>query len=111
LWLFYKDQGDRWSIRKIADLDGHPSAINNNNGRTVIVTSHGVSLVNQESGAKEIASLPFAQIYPNSVAEDIHGQIYIGMNAFVVRLIPTKAGYADEWFTKPHCLDSGPPAA
>ncbi len=109
LWLFYKDQGGRWSVKKIADLDGHPSAIYNKNGRTVIVTGHGVSRVNQKSGARETASLPFAQTYPNSVAEDTRGQIYIGMNAFVVRLIPTKTGYADEWFTKPRCLDGDAP--
>ena len=110
LWLFYKDQREQWSINKIAELDGHPSAIYNNRS-TVIVTGHGVTLVNQESAAKEIASLPFAQTYPNSVAEDARGQIYIGMNAFVVQLIPTKTGYADEWFTKPHCLDREAPGA
>jgi hypothetical protein len=110
LWLFYKDQREQWSINKIAELDGHPSAIYNNRS-TVIVTGHGVTLVNQESAAKEIASLPFAQTYPNSVAEDARGQIYIGMNAFVVQLIPTKTGDADEWFTKPHCLDREAPGA
>jgi hypothetical protein len=104
VWLFYKSHSGDWSIRKLADLDGTPRAVYENNGSVLVVTGHGISRVDQSLGVKEIASLPFAQTLPNSVAEDAQGRIYVGMNAFVVRFVPTDTGYVSEWFTKPGCL-------
>jgi len=103
VWLYSKGSDGIWSIKKIADLNGKPSAISSANGDVLAVGGHGVSRLDQALNLTEI-TLPFAQVFPNSIAEDAHGSIYVGMNAFVVRLVPAKTGYTHEWFTKPGCL-------
>jgi hypothetical protein len=103
IWLYSKGRDGEWSIRKIADLYGQPNAANSNNGDALAVSGHGVYRLDQGLNLTEIP-FPFAQTFPNSIAEDAHGRIYVGMNAFVVRLTSAKTGYTHEWFTKSECL-------
>jgi hypothetical protein len=107
VWLYSKGGDSTWSIRKIDDLNGKPSAVSSNNGDALAVGGHGVYRLDQALSLTEIP-LPFTQILPNSIAEDADGRIYVGMNAFVVRLVPAKSGYSHEWFTRPGCLAGGP---
>lgn len=103
-WLYSKISGEDWSVKKLFDLDGYPRAIYSDKGEILVVTGHGVSRVDELLNHSEVALLPFAQTLPNSVSKDALGRVYIGMNAFVVRLVPTKTGYMHEWFTRPECL-------
>lgn len=103
VWLYSKSSDGNWSVRKLVDLSGKPSVISSENGDVLAVGGHGVFRLDQALNPTEI-SLPFAQVFPNSITEDVHGRIYVGMNAFVVRLVPAKTGYTHEWFTKPGCL-------
>jgi hypothetical protein len=103
VWLYSNGSDGNWSIKKIAALNGKPSVISSANGDVLAVGAHGVSRLDQALNLTEI-TLPFAQVFPNSITEDVHGSIYVGMNAFVVRLVPAKTGYTHEWFTKPGCL-------
>jgi len=104
VWLYSKTSNNDWSIKKLFDLDGYPRVVYSDNGDILAVTGHGVSRVDQSLNLSKIASLPFAQTLPNSLSEDARGRVYIGMNALVVRLVPTKAGYTHEWFTRSECL-------
>jgi hypothetical protein len=103
VWLYSKSSDGNWSIRKLADLNGKPSVISSENGDVLAVGGHGVYRLDQTLNLTE-TSLPFAQTFPNSISKDVHGRIYVGMNAFVVRLVPSKTGYTHEWFTKSECL-------
>jgi ligand-binding sensor domain-containing protein len=103
VWLYSKGSDGSWSIKKVADLNGKPNAASSNNGGALAVGGHGVYRLDQSFNLTEIP-LPFAQTHPNSISEDAQGRIYIGMNAFVVRLVPAKTGYTHEWFTRPGCL-------
>ena len=42
---------------------------------------------------RQIASLPMMDVRPNSIAQDTRGDIYVGMNAFVVRVVSNRNGY------------------
>jgi hypothetical protein len=103
VWLYSKSSNDNWSLRKLADLDGKPNVISSGNGDVVAVGGHGVYRLDQALNLTE-TSFPFALTFPNSISEDAYGRIYVGMNAFVVRLTPAKTGYTHEWFTKSECL-------
>jgi hypothetical protein len=103
VWLYSKGSDGNWSIRKIADLNSKPNAVSSNNGGALAVSGHGVYRLDQALNLTEIP-LSFAQTLPNSISEDVHGRIYVGMNAFVVRLVPARTGYTQEWFTRPGCL-------
>ena len=103
VWLFSKGSDGNWSIKKIADLNGKPNAASSSGGGALAVGGHGVYRLDQSFNLTEIP-LPLAQTHPNSISEDAQGMIYIGMDAFVVRLVPAQTGYTHEWFTKPECL-------
>jgi len=104
VWFYSKGSDGNWSIKKIADLNGKPRVVNSINGNVLAVGGHGVYRLGQALNLTEI-SLPFAQVFPNSITEDVRGNIYVGMNGFVVRLVPAKTGgYSHEWFTKLGCL-------
>jgi hypothetical protein len=103
VWLFSKGSNGNWSIKKIADLNGKPNAASNIDGVALAVGGHGVYRLDQSFNLTEIP-LPLEQTHPNSISEDAQGRIYIGMDAFVVRLVPAKTGYTHEWFTRPGCL-------
>lgn len=104
LWLYSNMHGQGWAIEKKADLKVYPRAIGKSNGGILLVSSDGVYLVNDGFKILQLAALPLLDIGPNSVAEDTRGAIYIGMKAFVIRLVPNQTGYAHEWFTEPGCL-------
>jgi len=104
VWLYAKDSKGSPAIRKLFDLDGDPRAISSEGKDILVVTGHSAYRIDQGLNLFEMALLPLAQTLPNSVSEDFHGRIYLGMNAFVVRLVPATTGYTHQWFTKPGCL-------
>ena len=103
VWLYSKDSDGNWSIKKIVDLNGKPNTAISSDGGALAVGGHGVYHLDQSFNLTEI-SLPLEQTHPNSISEDAQGRIYIGMDAFVVRLVPAKTGYMHEWFTRQGCL-------
>jgi len=104
LWLYEKDSTGNWFIRKLANLDEKPFFVSNSGKEILVVDSRGISRLDQTLNARRIASLPLYGVRPTSVAEDAQGRIYLGMNAFVVRLSPSNSGFVQEWYTKPGCL-------
>ena len=103
IW-FYSDAGGRgWSIQKKADLHGYPKAIGKSGDRILFAFGDGVSIMG-EFIEHQIADLPLFDVRPNSIAQDGNGNIYVGMNAFVVRLAPDRSGYSQQWFTQGDCL-------
>ena len=104
VWLYGKNADQSWSIKKLYEFDGEPTAVYGGDRDILVATHHGIFHLDQSLGLRQIATLPMFQTYPNSITEDAKGRIYIGMNAFVVRLVPTKAGYSHDWFTRSECL-------
>jgi hypothetical protein len=104
IWLFAKAEGRDWSIEKKTDLSGYPRAIGQSGDDILLAYGDGVSVV--DSGFKEhrIANLPLLDIRPNSIARVAESDIYVGMNAFVVRLALGNNGYSQEWLTEQACL-------
>ncbi len=104
VWLYSKGNAGIWSIEKKADLNGYPKAIRNGGSGILLVRGDGVDLVDADFKVRRLAELPLLEVHPNSVAEDARGSIYIGMDAFVVRLVPNQTGYEHEWFAGKKCL-------
>lgn len=104
IWLFAKAAGRDWSIEKKTDLSGYPRAIGQSGDDILLAYGDGVSVV--DSGFKEhrIANLPLLEISPNSIARVEKSDIYVGTNAFVVRLALGTNGYSQEWLTEQVCL-------
>lgn len=104
VWL-YSNVGSRgWLIEKKTDLHGYPNVIQKSNDGILLVDGDGVYLLNDAFKVRQLADLPLMQTHPNSIAEDSSGAIYVGMEAFVVRLVPDHSGYTHEWFAGEGCL-------
>jgi len=104
VWLYSKVDAGGWSIEKKADLNGYPIAIRNRPSGIFLVRGDGVDVVDADFKVRKLAELPLLGIHPTSVAEDARGSIYIGMQVFVVRLVPNQTGYEHEWFVGTGCL-------
>lgn len=102
-WLYSNAEGHGWSIQKKADLRGYPRVIGKSGDRMLFAYGDAVSIM-ENFNERQIAALPLLDVRPNSIAQDAKGDIYVGMNAFVVRLVSGRNGYTQQWFTQPECL-------
>jgi len=103
VWLFSKSDGSEWAIQKKADLHGYPKAAATTGNRTLLAYGDSVSIMENFS-ERQIAVLPLLGTWPNSIVQDGRGDVYIGMNAFVVRLVSDRNGYSQQWFSQRDCL-------
>ena len=102
-WLYSNAEGHGWSIQKKADLHGYPRVIGKGGDRTLFAYGDAVSIM-ENFNERQIAALPMLEVHPNSIAQDAKGDIYVGMNAFVVRLVSDRNGYTQQWYTQRECL-------
>jgi hypothetical protein len=102
-WLYSNEEGHGWSIRKKADLHGFPIAAGISGDRILFAYGDAVSVM-ENFNERQVAALPLLDIRPNSIAQDAKGDIYLGVNAFVVRLVSDRNGYTQQWFTQRECL-------
>ena len=102
-WLYSNEEGHGWSIQKKADLHGFPIVAGINGDRILFAYGDTVSVM-ENFNERQVAALPILNIRPNSIAQDAKGDIYVGVNAFVVRLVSDRNGYKQQWFTQRDCL-------
>jgi len=102
-WFFSNTEGHGWSIQKKADLHGYPKVIGRSGDRMLFAYGDAVSIM-EDFSERQIAAFPLLDVRPNSIAQDAKGDVYVGMNAFVVRLVSDRLGYSQQWFTQGECL-------
>lgn len=107
VWLYSNTGEHGWSLQKKADLHGYPRVIGKSGERILLGYGNAISIMENFS-EHQIAALPLLEVRPNSIAQDAKGDIYVGMNAFVVRLVPDRNGYSQQWFTQRECLQVSP---
>jgi len=103
IWFYSNAEAHGWSLQKKADLHGYPRVVGKSGDRILLAYGDGVSIM-EDFNERQIAALPLLGIHPNSIAQDARSNIYLGMNAFVVRLVSDRKGYSQQWFTQRDCL-------
>jgi hypothetical protein len=104
LWLYSKSNNQDWTIDKKADLHGYPLAAFETPDGIWVANGDSIYRLDDTFRVQNHTDMPWLQLHPNSIATDNSGAIYVGMQAFVVRLTPTKTGYRHEWFVGNGCL-------
>lgn len=104
LWLYSKSINREWIIEKKADLHGYPLATYETTNGIWLATGNSIYLLDQKFAIQNHNDMPWLELHPRSIAEDDSGAVYIGMQAFVVRLTRTVNGYRHEWFVGDGCL-------
>jgi hypothetical protein len=104
LWLYSKSINREWTIEKKVDLHGYPLAAYETTSGIWLATGDSIYLLDDKFEVQNHNDMPWLQLHPNSIAVENSGAVYVGMQAFVVRLIPTGTGYRQEWFVGDGCL-------
>jgi len=104
LWLYSGVIHQKSMLEKKADLHGYPVAVLTTTNGIWMVDGDSIYLLDDKFKVQNLIKMPWLDLHPNSLAEDKNGAIYIGMQALVVRLTPTKTGYMREWFAGEDCI-------
>lgn len=104
LWLYSNSNNRGWAAEKKADSRGYPLAVYETAKGTWMATGDGIYLFDDKFEVQNHSDMPWLELHPNSIASDNKGVVYVGMQAFVVRLTPTSTGYRHEWFVGDGCL-------
>ena len=91
-------------VASIAKLKGVPSAsILTLDKEVLMISENNLIQMTLDGKMRKIAKLPL--YYPNSMAQDNDGSIWIGGRHFVVRIICQNGGMKEEWYVPDNCKD------
>jgi len=102
--VYTLDADGQGELHPLLDLDGAPLAYFRESADSLLVaTTHGISRVSATGTVEVLSTEPFARLFPNSIAEESDGTIYVGMRMFVMRLMHDDRGYFQEWMVSNEC--------
>jgi hypothetical protein len=84
-------------------LDGLAEAVGERGEDFLAATNSGVWLVSRTRAPVRLAAVDLALLIPRSIVEAADGAVYVGLNAFVLRLVPSASGFEAEWMLPPGC--------
>lgn len=94
----------RWRAGLRTDLGASPLAFTVQPDMSIMfMTFSGVRRLEPNGKVEQLSDGDFGFLYPGSVAVLPSGEIYVGMNLYVMRLTPSNAGYREEWFIPKEC--------
>jgi hypothetical protein len=70
----------------------------------VVTTASLVRVTHADRKAKVIQPMRTSSLYPDSMASDDDGTLWIGMRQFVLRLVPNGDQFTPTWFVRATCL-------
>jgi hypothetical protein len=97
------DTEGRIEVDALGSLDGAPRLTVEEGGAFLAVTDQGVWLVRADAAPSRLLQVDLSRLAPTSVVRTSHGVIYIGLAAFVLRLLPTESGFESEWLLPAAC--------
>ncbi|HEX7664553.1 MAG TPA: hypothetical protein VF407_08585, partial [Polyangiaceae bacterium] len=94
-----------WSVKPWLDLGGAAETFARESPSSMLVlTTGGLHRITVSGSDNEIAKTNYDSLYPNSMAIDNRGIVYVGMRQFVTRFVPTAQSYREEWLTREDCV-------
>jgi len=101
----FTETGEEVKVTLLADLGGSPEAVTvDPEGRIVIATPKSVLAFDYSGNVHKLYTSGEDLTYPTSVVVDEHGDIYVGMRFFVLRLVPASgAVYRPQWLMSKKC--------
>lgn len=100
-WLKRAPNG--WTTDTVGKLDGQPQAIVAAPDAMYVVTFESLVRIRTDRTIETIQKVTTEGLYPDSMAVDATGQLWIGMRQFVLRLTPAGGTYTPQWFVEARC--------
>ncbi|MCU0280082.1 MAG: hypothetical protein MUE31_14485 [Candidatus Nanopelagicales bacterium] len=105
-WVYQLNvNGRQVDVRLLGSLDGRACVADRDDTGFLAVTNHGVWSVRADAEPRRLAAVDLMWLLPNSIARAPDGAIYVGMNAFVLRLRASGDLYEPEWLLPVACRD------
>lgn len=94
----------------LADLGTAPSVVSQINADSSwLLTDQGLHQVSRDGSVRDVCEVDFSGLYPNSLAPQRSGRVWVGMRRFIVALQPHSSGQCDvEWFVSDDCVTQVP---
>jgi hypothetical protein len=95
-----------WRMRTVADLGAAPHIYTQTGEDTLLVALSGALVSVELSGRVRVVhrNPVWSGTYPNSIARDPGGRIYVGMRSAVARLTPSVNGLVEDWLVTSDCV-------
>lgn len=101
-WVVH-DHG-AWRSAHTAQLDAGPSTLVAAADAVYTVTPTSLTRIKRDRTVEIVQPIDTTYLYPDSMAVDATGQLWIGMRHYVVRLTPAGARYTIAWLARGPCV-------
>ena len=99
------EQHGSWRGGALTALDAGPSTFAATPEAIYVLTRESLMRVGtKDRKATTIQPVRTAQLYPDSMAIDVDGTMWIGMRQFVVRLTPSGTRFTETWLVRESCV-------
>lgn len=96
--------GEAGEIRHRAELPVAPAYWLQEPAETILLLGDdGLYRMTSDLALEGLYSGDLGSFSPNSMVESTGGEIYVGLNFFILRLTPDGDGYRAQWLVKPEC--------
>lgn len=103
-WLGRDAQG--WHETHVDALDGSVQTFTQSGKSIYVATTVSLTRVDGPKQVRVMKSLNDAILYPDTMAVDPQGRIFLGMRQLVLRLVPNGTGFDEEWLAPPNCREA-----
>ena len=93
-----------WRAGALTALDAGPSTFVAATDAIYVLTTHSLMRLGKDRKAVTIQPVQTAQMYPDSMAIDAAGELWIGMRQFVVRMAPNGDRFKQTWLVREACV-------
>lgn len=103
-WL--QRAGSGWQTVRIDALEGSPQAFVAAPDAAYLVTRASLVRVRRDGRIERVQAFDTVGLFPDSMAVDGAGQLWVGMRGYVARLTPAGEMYDVQWFAPLQCRDT-----
>jgi hypothetical protein len=104
---WFKQGADgQWALSEEKPLDAGPDSFTATGDGVFVVTATSLTKIGPGRQVKVLEPLPTWMLYPNSIAVEAGGGLWLGMRHFVLHLVPRGEKFTREWFVPSPCLQS-----
>jgi hypothetical protein len=96
----------QWTLSEQKKLDAGPQAFVATRNAVYVATADSLTRIDRDRQVTVLQPLPTATLYPNSMATDSDGALWLGMRHFVLRLVPGASGFSREWLVPKDCTQA-----
>lgn len=103
IWKLGKDEKGEIKATLLKDLGSQPQGFVVKDKDLLVALNNKFLRISLSGDITVLNETSFSSFYPNSMTLDSSGVVYVGARHFVVRFLPDKDGYKEEWLVPKNC--------